>query len=166
MNHLVTIIYFKFAQVAFLNSQKYNTAMLSKKLFRFINALALFAIIFASLAPSISHALITQNSENSFAQEICNSTGDKIVIQVVTTKGKQIVAEFVADKTSPKTIIMHMEHCPFCSNSYAAIQLPTSNAQMIAILEKTAHQTAQFSAPITKSPAYKSPPSQAPPSTL
>jgi hypothetical protein len=47
--------------------------MLSKKLFRWMHKIALFAIVFASLAPSISHAFAAQNGQynllqNSFSQ--------------------------------------------------------------------------------------------------
>ena len=76
--------------------------------------LMLFAIFFASVAPSISHALAAQNNTNRFAQEVCTSTGEKVVIQVITTKGKQLATEFVVSKSSPKTMPMHLEHCPFC----------------------------------------------------
>ncbi|MES2579706.1 MAG: DUF2946 domain-containing protein [Pseudomonadota bacterium] len=140
--------------------------MLSKKLFRVIHHIALFAIVFASVAPSISHALAAQNNSNSFMQEVCTSTGEKVVIQVLTTKGKQLATEFVVSKSSPKTMSMHLEHCPFCSNSIATTSLPTSNSLIIALLAATAQQIAQYTAPVVVSRPYVSPPSQAPPSTL
>ncbi|MES2636267.1 MAG: DUF2946 domain-containing protein [Pseudomonadota bacterium] len=128
--------------------------------------IALFAIIFASFAPTISHALAVQNDSNSFAQEVCTSSGEKVVIQVMTTKGQQLSTEFVVSKSSPKTMIMHLEHCPFCSSSVASASLPTTNALIIALLEQTAQQIAQYAAPIVVSRPYVSPPSQAPPNTL
>lgn len=140
--------------------------MLSKKLFRFIHHIALFAIFFASVAPSISHALAAKNNINSFAQEVCTSNGKKVVIQVLTTKGQQLETEFVVSKASPKTMTMHLEHCPFCSNNIASTSLPASNSLIIAILAATAQQVAQYTAPIVVSRPYVSPPSQAPPSTL
>jgi hypothetical protein len=140
--------------------------MLSKKLFRFIHRIALFAIFFASVAPSISHALAAQNNSNSFAQEVCTSTGKKVVIQVLTTKGQQLATEFVVSESSPKTMAMHLEHCPFCSNSIATTSLPASNSLIIALLAATAQQIAQYTAPIVVSRPYVSPPSQAPPNTL
>ncbi len=140
--------------------------MLSKRLFRFMHHIALFAIIFASFAPTISHALAVQNDSNSFAQEVCTSSGEKVVIQVMTTKGQQLSTEFVVSKSSPKTMIMHLEHCPFCSSSVASASLPTTNALIIALLEQTAQQIAQYAAPIVVSRPYVSPPSQAPPNTL
>ncbi|PPD56534.1 MAG: hypothetical protein CTY10_03630 [Methylotenera sp.] len=140
--------------------------MLSKKLFRFIHSVALFAIIFASIAPSVSHALAAKNNVNSFAQEVCTSTGEKVVIQVVTTKGKQLATEFIVTKSSPKTMPMHLEHCPFCGSAATAAGLPASNTLIIAILEQAAQQLAQYSAPTVLTQPYVSPPSQAPPNTL
>lgn len=140
--------------------------MFSKKLFRFIHHLALFAIIFASLAPSISHALTSQNSFKSFSQEICNSTGGKIVIQVVTTKGQQLSAEFAVDQPTPKLIDIHVDHCPLCSNSLASGSLPATNMLIIALLTATAQQIAHDATPMVVSRFYVSPPSQAPPSPL
>ena len=140
--------------------------MLSKRLFRFVHFIALLAIFFASVAPSISHALAAQNNSNSFAQEVCTSTGEKVVIQVITTKGKQLATEFTVTKVAPKSMSMHLEHCPFCGNAATAASLPASNALIIAKLEATAQQLAEYSRPIVVSHSYVSPPSQAPPSTL
>ncbi|PPC88474.1 MAG: hypothetical protein CTY37_00990 [Methylotenera sp.] len=140
--------------------------MLSKKLFRFIHSVALFAIIFASIAPSVSHARAAKNNVNSFAQEVCTSTGEKVVIQVVTTKGKQLATEFIVTKSSPKTMPMHLEHCPFCGSAATTASLPATNTLIIAILEQAAQQLAQYSAPAVLNQPYVSPPSQAPPNTL
>lgn len=140
--------------------------MLSKKLFRFIHHIALFAIVFASVAPSISHALAAQNDSNSFTQEVCTSTGAKVVIQVITTKGQQLETEFVVSKPSSKTMAMHLEHCPFCSNGVASTSLPATNTLIIALLTATAHHIVQYAAPAVVSRTYVSPPSQAPPHTL
>ncbi len=146
--------------------QKYNVYMLSKRLFRFVHCIALFAIFFASVAPSISHALAAQNNTNRFAQEVCTSTGEKVVIQVITTKGKQLATEFVVSKSSPKTMPMHLEHCPFCGSAATAVSFPATNALIIAQLEATAQQLAQYATPVVSSHQHKLPPSQAPPSTF
>lgn len=140
--------------------------MLFKTLFRFMHRIALFAIIFAFVAPSISHALAAQSNSNSFAQEVCTSTGEKVIIQVVTTKGKQLTTEFVVTKSAPKTMPMHLEHCPFCGSAATAASLPASNTLIIAILEQAAQQLAQYNAPTVLTQPYVSPPSQAPPNTL
>lgn len=137
--------------------------MLPQKIFKLINTIALCAIVFASLAPSISHALAATNG-TSFAQEICTSNGQKISIQVITTQGQQLTTEFAINKSeAPKNITMHLEHCPFCSSGAAAVALPSLQLEIIALLEITAQKAARYAAPILASPHYKSPPSQAPP---
>ena len=97
---------------------------------------------------------------------MCTSTGAKVVIQVVTTKGKQLSTEFEVSKSAPKTMSMHLEHCPFCANAATAASLPTSNVLIIALLEVSAQQLALYATPIVVSRPYASPPSQAPPHKL
>ena len=139
--------------------------MLSKKLFGLLHKIALFAIVFASLASSVSHAINAQNGNNSFfTQQICSSSGKKISIQVQTTKGQQLAIDF-AVKQTPKlpNIALHLEHCPFCGGHFSAIALPAGNSVMIAQLAATAQKAAEYVAPVFASHTYVSPPAQAPP---
>ena len=139
--------------------------MLSKKLFLLLHKIALFAIVFASLAPSVSHAVAAQNSTNSFIQEICSSSGKKISIQVQTTKGQQLAIDFAIKQTpKPQNIAMHLEHCPFCGGHFSAATLPASNSVIIAQLAATAQKAAEYVTPVFASHTYVSPPAQAPPS--
>ena len=136
--------------------------MLPQKIFKLINTIALCAIVFASLAPSISYALAATNGI-SFAQEICTSNGQKISIQVITTQGQQLTTEFAINKSeAPKNTTMYLEHCPFCSSG-AVAALPSLQLEIIALLEIIAQKAARYPAPILASRHYKSPPSQAPP---
>lgn len=139
--------------------------MLSQKLFRWVNKVALFAIVFASLAPSISHALSAANN-TSFAQEICTTNGTKITIQVLTTKGKQLATELPAqstENTAPTNIQHHLQHCPFCANPSvdAAIQAP--HAPIVAILAAQAQQIAVNAQVVLPRFSVLPPPAQAPP---
>jgi hypothetical protein len=141
--------------------------MLSQKLFRWVNKVALFAIIFASLAPSISHALAAQQGVNTFAQEICSTNGKKIIIQVVTTKGQQLATELGVKETGnkePAGIQHHLQHCPFCANpsTDAAIQAP--HAPIVAFLTAQAEKQAVIEPVVFTSFSSLPPPSQAPPS--
>ncbi len=143
--------------------------MLSQKLFRKLfnwsNKIALFAIVFASLAPSISHALAASNN-SSFAQEVCTTNGTKITIQVLTTKGKQLATELPAQSTENKTptgIQHHLQHCPFCANpsTDAAIQAP--HTPIVAILASQAQRIAINSQAVLPRFSVLPPPAQAPP---
>ena len=143
--------------------------MLSKKIFSFLHKIALFAIVFISLAPSISHALAAQNDNNFFTQEVCSSSGKTISIQVLTTKGQQLNVDFSLKQTAqqnpkPQNIAMHLEHCPFCGGHFSAAILPASNAIIIAQLTASAQQAAKYAAPVFASHTYVLPPAQAPPS--
>ena len=139
--------------------------MFSQKLFRFFHKIALFAIVFASLAPSISHALAA-NSGTSFAQEICTTSGQKISIQVLTSQGQQLTTEFsVANEAPAQNAAMHLEHCPFCSAGAAAAIIPANNLTIIALLEISAQKAAKYAAPIAFTNTYQSPPSHAPPAS-
>lgn len=142
--------------------------MLSQKLFRWVNKIALFAIVFASIAPSISHAL-QANSGAVFAQEVCTTSGEKITIQVITTQGKQLATEFTAQTSSDKTptsIQHHLQHCPFCANPSADAAIQASHAPIIAILAAQAQQIAVNSQAVLPRFSALPPPAQAPPITL
>ena len=142
----------------------------SKKTFRFIHKIALFAIIFASFAPSISHALATANNI-SFAQEVCTTNGSKITIQVLTTKGKQLATELPVQLTEFKTtqdkkpagIQHHLQHCPFCANpsTDAAVQAP--HIPIVAILATQAQRIAVIQQEVLPHFSVLPPPAQAPP---
>jgi Protein of unknown function (DUF2946) len=139
--------------------------MLSQRLFKLLSKIALLAIVFASLAPSISHALQANNSAG-FAQEVCTTSGQKITIQVLTTKGQQLATELPAQTSEkqPSGIQHHLQHCPFCSAGSVAAVLPSNHSIIIAQLEASAQKTAEYAAPVVVSVPYATPPSQAPPS--
>ena len=142
--------------------------MLSQKLFRWVNKIALFAIVFASLAPSISHALAGTNN-TSFAQEICTTSGTKITIQVLTTKGKQLATELPAQSTenkAPTNIQHHLQHCPFCANPSTDAAIQAAHAPIVAMLTAQAQQIAASVQVATPYFSTLPPPAQAPPSTL
>jgi Protein of unknown function (DUF2946) len=138
--------------------------MLSKKLFRWLHHIALFAIVFASLAPSISHALAAQ-SGSTFAQEVCNSAGQKITIQVVTTKGQQLTTELATKNSdkAPANIGHHLQHCPFCANPSADAAIDAPHAPILAILAAQAQQISAVTTTVLPRFSVLPPPAQAPP---
>ena len=143
--------------------------MSSKKLFGFLHKIALFAIVFASLAPSISHAIAAQTGNNSFTQEICSTNGKVISVLVVTSKGQQLMVDFSNKQTTkhspnPQNITTHLEHCPFCGSHFSPAPLPANNPIIIAQLSDIAQKIAEHAAPVFASHLYISPPAQAPPS--
>lgn len=138
----------------------------SKKIFRFIHKIALFAIVFASLAPNISHALAAQQGINSFAQEVCTSDGQKITIQVLTTKGQQIATNLNADEKesqSPASLVLHLNHCPFCANPNTQVGIEPPQMPIITLLALQAQHLAIVTQPVFQRFSVLPPPAQAPP---
>ena len=142
--------------------------MFSQKILKKINTIALFAIVFASLAPSVSHALAGQGSQASFVQEICGTGGEKLYIQVVTTQGKQIQASFdIKPDQQSKSISQHMSHCPFCHAGEADTDLPMRNPAFALYLEAIADaQDFHYLAPFTSHAVQTAYLTRAPPALL
>lgn len=142
--------------------------MLSKKLFRWVNKVALFAICFASLAPSISHAL-QASSGAAFAQEVCTTNGEKITIQVLTTIGQQLATDLntqTSSDKSPTGIQHHLQHCPFCANPSTDAILQAPHAAIIALLTAQAQHISATLQPVLPRFSALPPPAQAPPRTI
>lgn len=140
--------------------------MLSQKITRFLHKIALFAIVFASVAPSISHALAAQQGINSFAQEVCTSDGQKITIQVVTSKGQQLATSLNAEETNsstPASIVSHLNHCPFCGNPSINTALEPPQALIVAVLAAQAERVDVSTAIAPPRFSVLPPPAQAPP---
>jgi Protein of unknown function (DUF2946) len=142
--------------------------MLSQKLFRWMHRIALVAMVFASLAPSVSHALAGQGSASGFMQEICGTGGKKLYIQVVTTQGKQLQASFdIKPSNQSKSISQHMNHCPFCHAGVADIALPTFNPAFALYLEALVNtQAFHYISPVSIAPTQASHLTRAPPVLL
>lgn len=141
--------------------------MLSRKLFSLIHKIALFAVLFASLAPSISHALAAKQGVNSFAPEICTTDGRVIKIEVLTTQGQQIDTQLGADQSqqdAPVNIVHHLNHCPFCANPNVDTALEPSHALIVAQLTYEAQQLAIYTSVALPRFSVLPPPAQAPPS--
>lgn len=102
-----------------------------------ISKIAILLVFFASIAPSISHAIAAQHGV-SFLQEVCTINGTKkIVIQTITTHGKKLKTVLNA-KTNEKSInaTLHLEHCPFCSINMADTAVPPNTAWILMLAEQ------------------------------
>jgi hypothetical protein len=139
--------------------------MVKQKLFRWMHKIALFAIVFASLAPSISHALSSHNDPKGFIQEICSAGGKKLYIQVVTTQGKQLQAELdVKPGSQPVSINHHMDHCPFCHAGLADLAIPSRNpAFELYLAQQDSKQHFDYITPIVPHYIQTAHPTRAPP---
>ncbi len=112
--------------------------MLLRSYQQIASKIAIFLVVFASLAPSVSHALAAQ-SNGSFLQEICSSNGiRKIVIQTITTKGQQLSTVFDAKNSqrTPASAVLHLEHCPFCGSAVANVAIAPAPAWILMLAEQ------------------------------
>lgn len=139
--------------------------MLSKKLFLLMHKVALFAIVFASLAPTVSHAMATPAQAKSFFQEVCSVNGQKLLLKVVTTQGNQLqTALNVKPVQQPATISHHLNHCPFCHAGVADILLPATNVAFVIYLQQQqALLKDAYQAPYFQQVSYQSPLTRGPP---
>lgn len=91
---------------------------------RWIARLAIMAMLLVSLVPTLSLAFPMQSGK-SFVQEVCSTQGNKLVIQVITTQGKQL-STLIDYKPSQKPVSLshHLNHCPFCHMAIDQVMLP------------------------------------------
>lgn len=141
--------------------------MLTQKLLRLTSKIAMFLVMFASLAPSVSHALAAQNNSASFLQEVCSSNGTKkIIIQILTTQGKQLAtvldSKAPADNT-PASFSHHMEHCPFCSAGAANVAIAPVSAWILVLAKQVEKIDFNYVLPVQPGYIQTAHPSRAPP---
>jgi hypothetical protein len=86
---------------------------------RFTAWVACFAILLASLAPSISHALAAATAPGAYWTEICSAAGLK---SIKVESGK------TSDSSSPAKHGLHFENCPFCQTHADSLVLPPASA--------------------------------------
>jgi len=117
---------------------------------------ALFIVLFASLAPSVSHALASYTGDASFAQTVCTTSGDVVVIEVVTTKGQQIKTELTVNQDNSVPASKHVDinliHCPFCATGGADFSIAApSNVDSILLAQQV--KTVFFTVSVALQPA-------------
>lgn len=95
-----------------------------KKITRCLAAwIACFAILFAALAPSISHAVSASRGE--VWAEICGVGGAKFVNPAGDPSGSGPATQKSAQP----------EHCPFCATHAASFALPPGAAPALALID-------------------------------
>jgi hypothetical protein len=106
---------------------------------RFTAWIACFAILLASLAPSISHALSTAKESTGFFGEICSADSAKFVE----------LGDSLGSKTSnPVQKSLHFEHCPFCSSHADTIGLlPSAGFQLPLLSGHSLKPTLYYQSP-------------------
>lgn len=132
--------------------------MFKRRLQKITSTIAIIAMVFASIAPTIAHALPVKIS-TKIGQEICTSQG----------VGKIPVIDIEIDNKSPDSakndMVMHFQHCLYCfaDNGLASL-LPDTLPVSFFALVSTSSVVDEYHSPIIFNDYQVSPPSQAPPS--
>lgn len=92
---------------------------------RFAAWIACFAILFAALAPSISHAVSVSRGDTW--AEICSSVGGTKFVKV------SVGQDAIADPATQD--VVHLEHCPFCATHAGSFALPPNAGFVIPLIE-------------------------------
>ncbi|MFM1911748.1 MAG: hypothetical protein RJB18_1139 [Pseudomonadota bacterium] len=123
---------------------------------RLTSWIAILAVVFASLAPSISHAFPAKNNQPTLLQELCSAQGAKRFIAVDLAVDTQ-------KAPTQNQAAMHFEHCPYCATHAGTVAIPaTSIALFLAEINATEH--IQIDAQVLPSSFDQvTPPSHAPP---
>lgn len=93
------------------------TMNMTKSMHRMTAWIAFCAILLASLAPSISHAVAAAKGTPNGWMEICTVEGAKLV----QVDGGKPSTPSSGDKS------LHFEHCPFCLNHAVAAGMPPAD---------------------------------------
>ncbi len=123
-------------------------------------------MIFASLAPAVSHALVSFTGNPSFTQKICTTSGNPILIQVKTTLGQQLATELPVKGLPKQTAENHFEHCPFCLSHGANALLTSSHSNIEFTSFGKFYFQAEYTAPVLLALHLSDHPSRAPPAPI
>jgi hypothetical protein len=86
--------------------------------------IACLAILFAALAPAISHAVTLAKRSDISWMELCSATDHRFV-QVSDSDG--------APDSAAHHKAMQFEHCPFCSTHAGSFGLPPATASVLLL---------------------------------
>lgn len=114
--------------------------------------MALLAIMLAALVPTLSLAFPMQ-AGNSFVQDVCSTQGSKLVIQVITTQGKQLPTLLdLQPAQKPASLGHHLNHCPFCHMAMDAVTIPSHRPPYV-LFQQAQKQLAltEYQAPVVAS---------------
>jgi uncharacterized protein involved in copper resistance len=118
--------------------------------------IAMLAVVFASLAPSTSHAFPAKNNQPTLLQELCSAQGAKRFIAVDLAVDTQ-------KAPSQNQAAMHFEHCPYCAMHPASMAIPASSIALF-LAQINAPKNIQIDVQVLPSAFYQvTPPSHAPP---
>lgn len=134
--------------------------MFCKRTRLIISKAILWVMVFASLAPTLSHAFTDKVAGKNLWQEICSVQGAKRI-----ATGFAITTESAPASNSGSTpTAIHFEHCPFCLNHAATTGLPAvDNTELVVLDAGRFFLQAHYLAPVLTALHQSDHPSRAPP---
>jgi hypothetical protein len=127
---------------------------------RIISLIALVAVLFASLAPTISHALEVQKGNQTLWQEVCSAQGIKVIPNTFTAVSNQASKK---NNSQPNKVGMHFEHCPYCFSHAGSVGLPASSTALFLAEINAVEHIDIYVSPLVFSYYSTSHPTRAPP---
>ena len=124
----------------------------------------MLAIVFASLAPALSHAFATESAPLTLWQEICTAQGTKMMASVIADATEQSATQL--DSKSMQPHVGALEHCPFCTNQITAVSLPPGNHVLFVAALNTSDRPDVYQAPVVQRYFQSAHLSRAPPFSL
>jgi len=126
---------------------------------RLASWIAIAAIMFSALAPTISYAFSSKSMPQTLWQELCTAQGTRLVANDAIPDS-QFPIQPAQDK-----IGMHFEHCPYCFSHAGSVGLPPATASFVFGATSQAVQLDEsYIAPVLPLYYQSANPSQAPPS--
>ena len=123
---------------------------------RLASLIAIMAVVFASLAPSISHAFPAKNNQANVLQELCSAQGVKRFVAVDLAVDTQ-------KAPSQNQAAMHFEHCPYCATHAGSVAITVSPIALLLAEINAVEHIPTYAVALPLSFYQVTPPSHAPP---
>lgn len=138
----------------------YNAHMFKRSQQRLISFIALAAMLFASLVPTISHALEAQKGSQTLWQEVCSAQGIKFIPAALAASNTDAQKQ---NDSQPNKMGMHFEHCPYCFSHAGSLGLPASSTALFLAEINAVEHIDIYASPFVVSYYSTSHPTRAPP---
>ena len=130
--------------------------MFSLRTKRLASLIAIMAVVFASLAPSISHAFPAKNHQATMLQALCSAQGAKRFVALDLAVDTQ-------KAPSQNQAAMHFEHCPYCATHAGSVAITASPVTVFLAEINAIEHIPTYAVALPISFYQVTPPSHAPP---
>jgi hypothetical protein len=124
---------------------------------RLASWIAIAAIVFSALAPTIAHAFPAKSTPQTLWQQLCTAQGTKLIQSTDVAGDQQPIP-------AQNNASIHFEHCPYCFSHMGSVGLPPATASFVFVATGQIAQLAEsYIAPVLPLYHQSAHPSQAPP---